>query len=394
VAVEFTISDNKSSSVPFGNFETPEDGAVVTGNLPLTGWVLDDIEVTGVSIFREPVGNETGGLKFIGNANLVDDARPDMETTYPNYPLSYRAGWGYLLMTHLLPDAASSFTLVAKAMDKEGNIVTLGSKTVTVDKNNSEKPFGAIDTPDYGEEIEGSKYVNYGWALTPKPNTIPTDGSTIVVWVDGRPLGNPVYNQYRDDVASMFPGYNNSDGAGGYFYLDTTLYCNGTHTIAWSVTDDAGNSEGIGSRYFTIVNSGKPGHSKSSWIVADNIDDLESIAPLYMQAGFMKRGFQPNAKAEAVLPDGSGIAVMTIRELERLEVELGGPVIAGYLVTINGDLKDLPSGSTLDEKSSRFSWIPGPGYIGSYLMVFILEDEDGQYTRTLIRVTIEPGFKK
>jgi phosphodiesterase/alkaline phosphatase D-like protein len=394
VAVQFTISDNTSSSVPFGAFETPVDGAVVTGNISVTGWVLDDVEVTGVSIFREPVGNETGGLKFVGDANLVDDARPDMETTYSNYPLSYRAGWGYLLMTHLLPDQGSSFTLVAKATDKEGNMVTLGTKTVTVDNDNAVEPFGAIDTPGYGEQVEGSNYVNFGWALTPQPNTIPTDGSTIVVWVDGIPLGNPVYNQYRDDVASMFPGYNNSDGAGGYFYLDTTLYSNGNHTIAWSVTDDAGNSAGIGSRYFTIVNSGNSGNSKSAGMTAGNIEDLEHIAPNRMEPGFIKKGFHPNAQAEALLPDESGIASVTIKELERVELELGNTIIAGYLVTTRGDLKVLPTGSTVEYPSGRFSWLPGPGYMGDYLMVFVLEDATGQHTRTLIRVTIEPGFKK
>jgi hypothetical protein len=29
---------------------------------------------------------------------------------------------------------------------------------------------------------------------------------------------------------------------------------NGVHTISWVVTDDAGVSDGIGSRYFTVQN--------------------------------------------------------------------------------------------------------------------------------------------
>jgi hypothetical protein len=36
--------------------------------------------------------------------------------------------------------------------------------------------------------------------------------------------------------------------------LDTTLLTNGVHTIAWGVVDDAGNGQGIGSRYFTVSN--------------------------------------------------------------------------------------------------------------------------------------------
>jgi hypothetical protein len=45
--------------------------------------------------------------------------------------------------------------------------------------------FGAIDTPLQGGTASGSDFVNFGWVLTPLPNTIPKDGSTINVWVDG-----------------------------------------------------------------------------------------------------------------------------------------------------------------------------------------------------------------
>ena len=87
------------------------------------------------------------------------------------------------------------------------------------------------------------------------PNRIPTDGSTINIYVDGVDLGHPVYNIYRPDIASLFPGYANSNGAHAYLDIDTTQYADGVHTIAWTVEDDVGNSAGIGSRYFLINNS-------------------------------------------------------------------------------------------------------------------------------------------
>ena len=37
--------------------------------------------------------------------------------------------------------------------------------------------------------------------------------------------------------------------------MDTTVYENGVHTIQWTVTDSAGNTDGIGSRYFIIRNN-------------------------------------------------------------------------------------------------------------------------------------------
>jgi hypothetical protein len=116
------------------------------------------------------------------------------------------------------------------------------------------KPFGTIDTPGQGQTVSGAAYVVFGWTLTPLPGAIPKNGSTIQVFVDGAPVGQPVYDQYRADIATLFPGYANSDGAVGYFVLDTTALANGLHTIAWSVTDDLGRADGIGSRYFWVQN--------------------------------------------------------------------------------------------------------------------------------------------
>ena len=62
------------------------------------------------------------------------------------------------------------------------------------------------------------------------------------------------YNNFRADIAALFPGLQNSNGAVGYFTIDTTQYANGLHTIAWVVRDQAGNAAGIGSRHFTIQN--------------------------------------------------------------------------------------------------------------------------------------------
>ncbi len=83
----------------------------------------------------------------------------------------------------------------------------------------------------------GQNYLNWGWALTPQPAIIPTDGSTIQVIVDGAPVGNPTYNLFRPDVAGAFPGLANTNGPVGYRAIDTTGLAEGLHTISWTVTD-------------------------------------------------------------------------------------------------------------------------------------------------------------
>jgi hypothetical protein len=75
-------------------------------------------------------------------------------------------------------------------------------------------------------------------------------------------MGHPVYNNYRADIATLFPGYKNSGvlgmpadgGAIGYFRIDTTQLSNGLHTISWGARDNAGHGNGLGSRFFLVQN--------------------------------------------------------------------------------------------------------------------------------------------
>ena len=50
----------------------------------------------------------------------------------------------------------------------------------------------------------------------------PVDGSTITVYVDGASVGRASYNHYRSDIATLFPGLANSNGAVGLRTIDTT----------------------------------------------------------------------------------------------------------------------------------------------------------------------------
>jgi hypothetical protein len=392
------------TSGPFGVVATPTDGAVVSGSIPITGWVLDDIGVQSVAIFREV----TNDLVFIGEAAFIEGARPDVEQAYPGYPMNYQAGWGYMMLTNFLPNEGNStFKIHAIATDLEGNQVTLGTKTITCDNANAVKPFGTVDTPLQGGTASGNNYINWGWALAPQPNTIPTDGSTITVWVDGVSLGKPVYNQFRGDIAALFPGYNNSGGAGGYFYLDTTQYENGVHNISWSVTDDAGNTDGIGSRYFSIRNS-----SQSAERTAQSAPDISKIPVDHTQPLRVKKGFNPDVEPQIFYPDKTGQITIEIKELERVEIWLfegaGGlaplsnaPLSNGNKFTnshwtgfqvIGNQLRSLPIGSFLDTERGVFYWHPGAGFVGKYRFVFITGDQYENKTKKMVGITIDPRF--
>ena len=339
---------------PFGYFDSPLDYTTVQGSIPVTGWALDDIGIQSIRLYRE----SPDGLLWVGDALQVEGARPDVVRAFPDFPNNTKAGWGYMLLTHFLPNGGNgTVVLHAIAMDETGHEVTLGTRTIYCDNAHAQKPFGAIDTPTQGGVATGSAFVNFGWVLTPQPNSIPTNGSTLSVYIDGVNVGRPVYNNYRSDIATLFPAYANSQGAVGYFYINTKNYSNGVHTISWMARDSAGNEDGVGSRYFTIQNAA-------------------GSATANQPASYRGNSTTSTRRVE-------------IAELERLEIRLfpGGT----NRVT---NLSPLPVGSTLDTKRGIFYWQPGPGFIGEYTFDFIQQKANGLILKKTLHVYIFPKGQK
>ena len=356
---------------PYGSFDTPAHNTTgIAGAVAVSGWALDSIEVTSVGIWREPIGSEataSNGLVFLGDATFVDGARPDVEGSFQSVPLNYRAGWGYMLLTNFLPKSSGatasgngSYNLHAIAVNKAGSSFDLGTHTVTIDNAHASRPFGTIDTPAQGGTASGSAFVNFGWALTQNPYAIPTDGSTITVAVDGVPLGHPSYNQFRNDIATSFPGLANSNGPVGFFFIDTTKLANGMHTIGWLVYDNQGRGDGIGSRFFNVQNTG-----------GENVPALQE--PVEARSG---APLDTSLDASVAISDERQVE---LDELGRLELPLGAS--AGYTI-VGGEQRPLPVGSTL--KGGVFYWQPGPGFIGEYPIVFTRPD--GKTVRTRIQI--------
>jgi hypothetical protein len=375
---------------PFGFFETPVNGAEVQSSVPVTGWALDDIEVKSVKLYREAGPN----LIYIGDALFVEGARPDVAQAYPQYPNCSRAGWGYMMLTNALPDG--TYVLHAIATDKEGNKVTLGTKTITIVNVTAVKPFGALDIPAPGGTASGSNYRVIGWALTPPPNKIPSNG--VHLFIDGVDLGEATYDIFRQDVYDLFPGYENRSGALAYYDFNTTGYDNGMHTIQFAAADNAGNTDGIGSRYFNIYNLGSINSlSQASYQERYSKAGIADIAVDYPGPIKMMKGNKTNVKPGILYPGESGNIDIEIKEVERIEIHLSDGIAnctyTGYL-EVGEQLWQLPIGSTLDAERGIFYWSPGPGFIGLYRLVFIGKGPDREMNKKIIDVNIVPKFKK
>ena len=137
----------------------------------------------------------------------VRGARPDVVAASHTFnPGVTSAGWGLMVLSNVLPNGGNgTFTLSAYADDVEGHRTLLGRKTVTFDNTGSPFPFGTIDHPDQGATISGT-YNNQGWVLAQPGRSIPFDGSTIRLFLDGAEQPHVAgYGFARPDVAALFP---------------------------------------------------------------------------------------------------------------------------------------------------------------------------------------------
>ena len=406
----YTASFNAAApSGPFGYLDTPIVGASpVSGAVAFTGWALDDRGVTRTTLCRAPVESEIVALDarcgghaqvFLGDALFLDGARGDVAAAYSTYPQHTRAGWGFMVLTNMLPNQGNgTYAFHVYAHDIEGRVTLLGSRMLTCDNAHATKPFGAIDTPTQGGVASGSAFVNFGWALTPQPKVIPIDGSTITVLVDGAPIGTVDYNHERPDIEGLFPGLQNTagtNGAIGFRVIDTRTLTNGLHTISWTVIDNQGAIEGIGSRFFTVSNgvntlTGAVESAASRPLTATT--DVLAAAPLDEASVLGRRGWDLDGPWRWFGVGRAGRAIVRGEEIDRFELWFGTPGGEHYTghLRVAEELSALPVGSQLDAATGRFTWAPGAGFVGAYDLVFVRWAGVRAVARHEVRIILAP----
>lgn len=424
IAVTLNSVASGTSQPPFGTFDTPANGATgISGSIPVTGWALDDVQVTRVTVCRDPLTGESGANPancggaaniYIGDGVFVDGARPDVQAAYPAAPMNSRAGWGYLMLTNFLPNLGNgTFTLRAYAFDADGHTALLGAKTITCDNAHSVNPFGAIDTPGQGEVISGS-YASFGWVLSPgAAKADGADGGTVTAFVDGTSIGTPAGWTARSDLTALFPvaQYSGVDKALGVIGIDSMSFANGLHTYAWIVTDTAAHSAGVGSRFIGISNGSlmldPNALQPSNVITASNVLEAPHGAALRIGASRSallaeadratpdlttiqgRRGFDLERALQAYPAVGDRIDVQA-EELDRVELHLSATSVnqyTGYLRAA-GRLAPLPIGSHLDTSTGEFTWMPGVGFYGVYDFVFVRWTNGVAAARQDVRITL------
>jgi hypothetical protein len=392
VDVTLNVRQSGTTVVPFGSFDSPVNNSTgVTGSIGLTGWALDDIEVLRVRILRDRISTEApGALVPVGTAVLVDGARPDVGTLHASYPRFSRAGWGYLMLTNMLPNQGNgTFRFYAYADDPDGHSRLLGTKTITCANSTATAPFGAIDTPDQGEVVSGNVN-NFGWVLARGTvHADPPGGGTVTAFIDSVAVGSPAGWTSRSDLTTLFPtGHSDLTSTLAVLGFDSTALSNGTHTIQWGVTATNAQSAGIGSRYFTVSNGAtslaaglrnRRQAAGRSLVVEQAGPNAPAAVMAAVGATPVSRnpvkgriGWNQAAPYRTYMANAKGSVVVDAEELGLFHLQLapaGGRTFAGYLRA--GDaLGPLPVGSRLDRDTGAFGWQPGVGFTGAYDFVF------------------------
>ena len=160
---------------PFGNFDTPTDGARnVTGSIAVTGWALDDVQVTAVRIYRNCVPVDEGRCQnvlgeqvvYIADAGFLEGRGRTCRQFIPPCRMRIAPAGGTCCSPTCCRTCRRTegrggqgdFTLYAVASDADSHLTLLGRCTIQVDNDNAQIPFGAIDTPWLRERASAARF--------------------------------------------------------------------------------------------------------------------------------------------------------------------------------------------------------------------------------------------
>ena len=223
------------------HLDTPPENATVAGVVEVAGWVIDDRGVSNIDLFVDGV--------FVASADL-NKPRYDVLQAYPWYAGTVNARPGFSTSFNAEDLTNGAHTIFVRITFSDASVEDFGTRTVVVDKDLNQAPFGELEMPGPNQPMNGVFPVT-GWAL---------DNSEVVdieVMVDGQVIGQANSGVARPDINHRFPTIPNSANAGFIRMLNTSTFTNGVHTLAVRLRDDEGATRVIGRRFVQIMNNGR-----------------------------------------------------------------------------------------------------------------------------------------
>jgi len=250
------IVNNTVNQPPFGELELPGPSQPMNGVFPVTGWVLDDGEISDVM-----VEILVDGL-VVGHAN-TGIHRPDIKHRFPSHPDAAYAGFVRMLNTTVFANGVHSVSV--RVSDTDGGSRIVGRRFVqTFNTGYNLPPFGGIDwpisnhimyakgcdfdpqdppisLPELPQPFEDPQVVELvtGWALDVGSRTdwggvaflqLLIDNALVIDtyepfyynWVGSEGSNVNYYGHPRMDIQRLFPDVPNAKDSGFMFVLDLT----------------------------------------------------------------------------------------------------------------------------------------------------------------------------
>jgi hypothetical protein len=272
---EILFTNTDHTLRPFGRITFPNDNVEMRGRCDIsdptrrysvvTGYALDagvsegdmgigwvELLIDGAVFANDQVScyysDATGGY-----SNCYGLRSLDVEQKYPFLRNAPHAGFRFVLDVGALINFGYSrghHILTIRAGDIFTQVRNIDEIPVTFQCDEdieNEAAFGRIGVPKNGNMYSGLVEV-VGWALD-------WEGvRRVIVYVDGKEVGDAQVRLTRPEVASLYPGYPESNASGYRFLLDTTELSDGAHHLQVKVRDQLLVDTLIGERVFRVNN--------------------------------------------------------------------------------------------------------------------------------------------
>ncbi|MGD8441395.1 MAG: Ig-like domain-containing protein, partial [Holophagae bacterium] len=202
---------------------------------------------------------------FVATADL-NQPRYDVMQAYPWYTSTPFARPGFATSFDSATLTDGSHTLFVRVAFNDGTEEDFGERTVTVDNDLNQAPFGELEMPGADQPMSGVFPVT-GWALDD------SELRFVEIMVDGVSVGNAVTGIHRPDIMQRFPSHPDAADAGFVKMLNTTHWANGIHVLSVRLVDDENVSRTIGTRYVQTfnVNYNLPPFGAIDWPISNHI---------------------------------------------------------------------------------------------------------------------------
>lgn len=224
-----------------GDLELPDPGQTQSGMVLVKGWAIDPQAINRIELWVDDQFQHEA-VKFLPRIDIVE--------AYPDYPGIHQSRPGFITGFTANRFTNGPHTVEVRIYTSDGEIHSLGRRTININNSINQVPFGFVDIPGTGpiHNAAGAFPVS-GWAAD-------IDGiDRIEVLIDDGVMQDAMYGDPRPDVGTSYPDFSGALYSGWVANVDTTRVQNGVHLLTVRAIDRKGMSVMLGRRQIQVINN-------------------------------------------------------------------------------------------------------------------------------------------